>query len=182
MLPVIVLEALTPASHIDLACTADVDIVLKSIDGVLFGAHSHYLSAWTEAFPMPDNVLTLTEVVDLPEKAATLEIVLKFVHPQRPPAVDTISDDLLILIAEAVEKYGVYPGMEVCRLRMKQLTSTHPLQVLLYAIRHGHNDIIDDAASHSVYKRIEDAWKILRSNQSAYTAWVRFRTLQNKAC
>ncbi len=121
LLPVIVLEALTPASHIEPACTADVDIVLKSMDGVLLGAHLQYLSAWTDAFPMPDNVLTLarTEVVDLPENAATLEIVLKFVHPQRPPAVDTISDDLLILIAEAVEKYGVYPGMEVCRLRMK---------------------------------------------------------------
>ncbi len=70
---------------------------------------------------MPDNVLTLerTEVVDLPEDAATLEVILKFVHPQRPPATDTISDDLLVRIAEAVEKYGVYPGMEACRLRMK---------------------------------------------------------------
>ncbi|KAF8875463.1 hypothetical protein CPB85DRAFT_1568268 [Mucidula mucida] len=159
------------------ACTADVDIVLKSIDGVLFGAHLQLLSLLTEAFTMPDNVLTLerTEVVDLPEDAATLEVILKFVHPQRPPATDTISDDLLVRIAEAVEKYGVYPGMEACRLRMKQMTSTHPLQVLVYAVRHGHNDIIDDAASYSVYKHIEEAWKILRSNHIAYIAWTIYR-------
>ncbi|KAF9031707.1 hypothetical protein BDZ89DRAFT_616349 [Hymenopellis radicata] len=159
------------------ACTADVDLVLRSSDGIQFGAHLQYLSFSTAAFSIPDNVLKLdqTEVVDLSEDATTLEIILKFVHPQRPPAADNIADDLLVQIAEAVEKYGVYPGMEVCRLRMKQMTLTHPLQVLLYAVRHGHDDMVDVAASYSVYKHIEAAWKILRGSHITYIAWTIYR-------
>jgi hypothetical protein len=88
----------------------------------------------TEAFPNGDVVPRTDEIVDVTEDASVLTILLKFVHPSRPPVSDSFSPLLVIKLAEAVEKYGVFSGMEVCRLKMRFLDLPYCLATLMSEI------------------------------------------------
>ena len=102
-------------------CTVAVDIIFGSSDGPLVGFHSKYLAANARDFPVPDANLKAdeNETVPLPESQSILLLISEFIHPHRPPNAEEIPGQVVIDLAEAVEKYGVFSGMEVCRMRMK---------------------------------------------------------------
>ena len=100
---------------------ADADVTISSSDGVLFKVHRKNLELWSEGFPGSDVPVTVhdNEVVPLTERAATLELLFRYMYKERQPDLSAVPPDDLAELAEAAEKYMVYPAMEVCKVRME---------------------------------------------------------------
>jgi len=98
----------------------DADIIFRSADNVLFHIHSTNLSATTGGFPKAAEFPPRSdEYVHLTENASTLELLFQFIYPQRQPAVDKLEFTDLASLSEAVEKYQVYPAMQICMVSMR---------------------------------------------------------------
>jgi hypothetical protein len=60
------------------------------------------------------------EVVLMEENSDVLRLMLHYMHPHLPqPDSKAIPFSVLEPLANAVEKYLIYPAMEVCKLRME---------------------------------------------------------------
>ena len=101
-------------------CRLTVDIVLKSSDAKLFGAHSANLEMWSSGFPPVSfrNPSGSVDVVPLTEASDVLVLLLQYMHHHRQPDSRKFGFDVLSRLAEAVEKYEIFSAMEVCRIRM----------------------------------------------------------------
>ncbi|KAJ6496297.1 hypothetical protein C8R45DRAFT_823515 [Mycena sanguinolenta] len=95
-----------------------VRLLLVVSDGVLFRVHRKNLEICTEGFP-PSEFSNEGEVGELTEKAATLKLLFQFVYLKRHPALDTTPFKVLEPLAEASEKYRVFPAMNICHIRMR---------------------------------------------------------------
>jgi hypothetical protein len=94
-------------------------VTFSSSDGVLFKIHRKYLEVNAGAFP-PAEFATNDETVMLTESSAILELLFQFVYPKQHPDVDDIEPfELFAGVAEAAEKYEIYPAMSTCKLRMR---------------------------------------------------------------
>ncbi|KAJ6577822.1 hypothetical protein B0H19DRAFT_1337576 [Mycena capillaripes] len=123
----------------------DADVTFKSSDAVLFKVHRKNLEVCTEGFP-PAGFPTQGEVVDLQETSATLELLFQFVYPQRHPALDTTPFEILAPLAEASEKYQVFPAMNICHIRMRDMVHQHPVEVAVYATKHDYPFLVSEVA------------------------------------
>lgn len=98
-------------------CQVPIDIILRSSDEVLIGAHAANLEQWSEGFP-PADVAQSTdgkpEIVDLTEDAETLKTLLQCMHKAQYPDISTLEGDKLFALAHAAEKYRVHSAMAVC--------------------------------------------------------------------
>ncbi|KAJ7037236.1 hypothetical protein C8F04DRAFT_1093025 [Mycena alexandri] len=123
----------------------DADVVFKSSDGVLFRVHRKNLEVCTEGFPAGD-ISTLDEVIELTESSATLELLFRFMYPQRHPALDVTPFKILEPLAEASEKYQVFPAMNICHIRMRDMVNEHPVEVAVYAAKHDYPYLVSQVA------------------------------------
>ncbi|RDB27152.1 hypothetical protein Hypma_004612 [Hypsizygus marmoreus] len=135
----------------------DADITIQASDGTLFRVHTMNLRATTEGLS-PPPCATLDQVVQLTEDSATLDLLFQFMYPSRHPDLEDVHFNLLEHVAEAAEKYQVYPAMNMCKVRMKNQLSQYPDAVMLYAMRHGYPEIMDKAAprviAQTLYKTV----------------------------
>ncbi|KAJ3715097.1 hypothetical protein C8R42DRAFT_726037 [Lentinula raphanica] len=127
-------------------CTQKTDLVLQSQDGIRFGAHSTNLAAFSDAFPVIGSGIIANEVVKMTERADVVLLLLQLTHRQRWMRSDRIPFGLLQGLAEAAEKFFIPAIMEMCRVQMQAAVSKHPLDVFIYACKHGYDDIRDAAA------------------------------------
>jgi hypothetical protein len=68
--------------------------------------------------PLPGALLG--EVVQLPEDTTTLEKMFDFIYPRRQVDLDSkMEPEDLWKLAEASEKYQIYPAMYACKIRMQ---------------------------------------------------------------
>ncbi|KAJ7312451.1 hypothetical protein DFH08DRAFT_897024 [Mycena albidolilacea] len=125
--------------------SSSADIVFKSSDGVLFHVHRKNLEVCTEGFP-PSNISTQGEVVKLTETSVTLELLFQFIYPQRHPALDTTPFEILGPLAEASEKYQVFPAMNICHIRLRDMVNEHPVEVAVYAAKHDYPYLVSQVA------------------------------------
>ncbi|KAI5823272.1 hypothetical protein K523DRAFT_255457 [Schizophyllum commune Tattone D] len=125
-----------------------------------------------DAFPPPSATLAPGEVVPLEEDGDTLELLFRFVDREEYVRLEDVKFELLSRVAEAAHKYRVYSAMVACRPLMNAQHDKHPVDVLVYALKHGHADIADAAAPFTVGRRAEEMLKVLPS-QAEYTKWVR---------
>ncbi|KIM76285.1 hypothetical protein PILCRDRAFT_77930, partial [Piloderma croceum F 1598] len=88
----------------------DSDISVKSCDRVVFKLYVNNLRSASEAFTLPVGTLITDEIAQLDETAKVLELLFKFMYPRPQSAV---------AIAEAAEKYQVFPALSVCRIYVK---------------------------------------------------------------
>ncbi|KDR68757.1 hypothetical protein GALMADRAFT_78291 [Galerina marginata CBS 339.88] len=118
----------------------DADVTIQSSDGVLFRLHRKYLEANTSAFPGPDAGPIRSDrpedVVYVTEPADILEILFEFVYPRRHPTLEGIKAEILLPLAEAVEKYEVFSAVTTCDVQLKLCMLTHPAEVLSHAVKH----------------------------------------------
>ncbi|TFK63289.1 hypothetical protein BDN72DRAFT_963999 [Pluteus cervinus] len=121
------------------------DVVFLSSDGISFRIHRKNLDSTTGAFPGSEKQ-TGGGAVPLTETAGTLEILFQFCYPQPQPKLEKMDFKVLSPLADAVERYEVFPAMPACRRIMRMHLSQCPAQVLVYASRHGHKDLADEAA------------------------------------
>ncbi|KAF7372923.1 hypothetical protein MSAN_00498900 [Mycena sanguinolenta] len=129
----------------DVVDFADADVTFKSSDGVLFRVHRKNLEVCTEGFP-PSEVSSEGEVVELTEASVTLEILFQFMYPHRHPALDTTPFEVLEPLAEAAEKYQVFPAMNICHIRMRDMVNEHPVEVAVYATKHDYPYLVSEVA------------------------------------
>jgi hypothetical protein len=102
-------------------CSLPTDVVIKSLDGRLFGAHSENLAAHSEGFPPACFVSpeSTRDPVELTETSDVIEVMLKYMHNSRLATLEELSVTQVTDLADAAEKYLIYPLMEVCRLHIK---------------------------------------------------------------
>jgi len=158
-------------------CKLTVDIVLKSSDGELFGAHQQNLEIYTEGFPIAGST-TSSAPVSLEETAAVLRLMLRYTHHTRPPNLDDISFTLLSSLAEAVEKYTMYSAMEFCKIKMTHAMDDYPNEVFLYSVRHNYPDLADKAAKLTLKNSVSDFLVLIREgglHGDTIIRWLRYR-------
>ncbi|KAG5639914.1 hypothetical protein DXG03_002391, partial [Asterophora parasitica] len=98
---------------------ADADVVFRSSDGVLFHIHSKNLEVNTDGFPpVTPELSPQGSFVNLTENAKTLDLMFRFVYPRLIPPLDDVDYDTLAALAEAVEKYQVHTGKQLCSIFM----------------------------------------------------------------
>ncbi|KAF9472587.1 hypothetical protein BDN70DRAFT_886834 [Pholiota conissans] len=131
-------------------CALLVDIVLQSSDGVIFGAHMKNLAEFSEAFPRKDSVVVDEDVPILEESADVLKLMLQFMHHAPHPSLRNVPFTLLSSLAEAVEKYTIFSAIELCKVHMSFRAQEHPIDVLVYALRHNYPEIANETAALSL--------------------------------
>ncbi|KAI5886324.1 uncharacterized protein SCHCODRAFT_02641439 [Schizophyllum commune H4-8] len=153
---------------------ADV-IVFRSTDGTLFNVHPCNLRYTTDGPLAEDFHAVPGEEVQLPEDAATLEMLFGFVYPNMHPSLVDIPFSKFAAVAEAAEKYHVAAARTLCRaiIRLSALYKDHPLEILDFAFRHDHRDLLDLAAPFSLREEVETARQAL--SLPIFSAWVAYR-------
>ncbi|KAH9915334.1 uncharacterized protein B0H18DRAFT_1124990 [Fomitopsis serialis] len=148
---------------------------MSSSDGVLFKLHRNNLGVHSDVFPgvESDVVPAQDEIVLLGEKASTLELLFQYVYRQRQPDLGKLDAEELALLAEAAEKYCIYSAMEVCKIYMQAAIPKIPMDVLLYAARHGYTELCDEAAPHTINMDAEVVMRRLDSRM--FLNWILYR-------
>lgn len=103
---------------INLVSVNDADLTLQSSEKVLFKVHRVNLSTHSCIFP-GSEIPVSDEIVPFPEKAKILELLLQHIYPDTTPDMDGLEFPVLLLLADAAEKYHIFNLMEICRLHMK---------------------------------------------------------------
>lgn len=93
----------------------DADVVFKSCDDVLFTIHRKNLEICSGGFP-PLGFETHDEIVLLTESSETLELLFQYIYPNPQPDIRSSSFETILAVAEAAEKYEVYPAIYVCTI------------------------------------------------------------------
>ncbi|KAL1752020.1 hypothetical protein FB107DRAFT_220831, partial [Schizophyllum commune] len=145
-----------------------------SSDGMRLYIERAKLEREADAFPPPSATLDPGEVVPLEENGETLEMLFRFVDREEYVRLEDVEFDLLARLAEAAHKYRVYSAMSSCPdTPCRAQHDKHPVEVLVYALKHGHSDIADAAAPFTVGRRARDMLQTLPS-QADYLKWVGF--------
>ncbi|KAF6746338.1 hypothetical protein DFP72DRAFT_823321, partial [Ephemerocybe angulata] len=157
-------------------CHILVDLILRSSDKVLIGAHKANLETYSDGFPSADSVDDTHEPVDLTERAGTLKQLMHGMHKQKFVSLDTLRDaDTAFDLAEAAEKYLVYSVMAACS--EKCATTTSPVKAFCYGIKHDYPLIADAAARWTIDVEVKTMRESLNGDKSALLAWVRHFSL-----
>ncbi|KAG6905614.1 hypothetical protein DXG01_001687 [Tephrocybe rancida] len=93
----------------------DADVIFRSADKKLYRIHTNLLEFASDGFPPVEFKPGATEVVDLSEDSTTLEMMFRFVYPRLTPSLENIEIADLVRLAEAVEKYQIHAGMQMCK-------------------------------------------------------------------
>jgi len=124
---------------------SDADVTIKSSDGVLFHLHRKNLEMATGAFPGAEFDTRGEEVV-LTEPADVLEILFQFIYPRRHPTLQGMEFEGVFAVAEAVEKYEVFPGVNTCTWKLRDFLPDHAAEILGHAINYDYHALIDETA------------------------------------
>ncbi|KAK7038830.1 hypothetical protein VNI00_010460 [Paramarasmius palmivorus] len=157
------------------------DITLQSSDKVLFRIHRVNLEMHSQVFADAggSTIGTLDdEIVPLSEPSAVLELMLQYIYLQRQPDLRQVEFNLMKDLAEAVEKYEIFCAMGVCSQRMRECIAEHPIEVLLYAVRHKYPEIASESAEAAI--GMSPYLMLSRLPQSIFAAWIEYTdTYQN---
>ncbi|KAF8228750.1 hypothetical protein L208DRAFT_229663 [Tricholoma matsutake] len=153
-------------------CAIDSDVTVQSSDGVLFNLHRTNLQISFGSWELCMNFQG-DEIVQLPESSTTLDLLFRFCYPERHPDLDGLEFGVVAGLAEATEKYKLYSAINVCKIRMRDTFPQHALDILIYAAKHHHDDIIDMAAPLVVLRsRLSDLLHSLPPDQRIH--WVSY--------
>ncbi|KAH0578074.1 hypothetical protein H2248_005538 [Termitomyces sp. 'cryptogamus'] len=158
-------------------CSLEADLILVSSDGVSFAAHARNLERYSEGFPPssfnsgePDS-----QVVYLNESSNTVRLLLQYMHLRPQPDIEKLPFRELEELANAAEKYLIFNAMMVCKLCMKANASLWPMHVLKYAVKHGHKDLADQAASYTVVREPAEIEEFFGRNSQIFYIWLAYR-------
>ncbi|KAJ3909707.1 hypothetical protein F5879DRAFT_932453 [Lentinula edodes] len=143
--------------------TPDSDVEIVSNDNVVFYLHKKYLEINIGAFP-PAETPTNGEPVCLSESSETLEILFQFVYPRRYPLLETLDFDALMLLADAAEKYEVFPLIYACRSEFRNFLQTNSKSVLAFAAMHDYRELVIRLAPTMLDLSIPELVNILPNN------------------
>ncbi|KAH8832351.1 hypothetical protein DL96DRAFT_1581750 [Flagelloscypha sp. PMI_526] len=168
-------ELSIPSCHLCSDCAPD--LILESSDGIRFGAAAKNLHIYSEAFPAPESIQgNSTEIAVLAESSGTLKLMLQYMHRMPQPDLWKIEDITVLLdLGEAVEKYMIFPAMEIVKQRIRSMVPEHPVRIFAYAARQLHMDILAETI-HLVVDMDHQTMKAkLAGNPRALLAWFLYR-------
>ncbi|KAI4520315.1 hypothetical protein K525DRAFT_203991 [Schizophyllum commune Loenen D] len=145
-------------------------VVFRSIDQVLFNIHRVNLRVNTTGPFAEDFLAPKGDVADLTEDAKTLELLFRFIYSERHPTLADLPFDELLSLAEAAEKYGVAPAMNLCYVRLTLIYKDKPFEILVYAHKHAYTDLLDMCAPHTLGTPVEKVRTLLPA--SLLLAWI----------
>ncbi|KAJ7063680.1 hypothetical protein C8F01DRAFT_87217 [Mycena amicta] len=172
---------------------SDSDIAFRSSDQTIFRIHTKNLETHAEGFPptafaaahrpsltpspsssssQSSSSNTDLEIVDLTERAETLELLFQYIYPRRQPDLTVLPFPVLADLAEAAEKYQVYAAMDICRIFMGNGLQDNALTVLNYAVRHDYLEIADEAAPLTISLPLDEIGKHMHANYMG--SWIRY--------
>ncbi|GLB44795.1 hypothetical protein LshimejAT787_1801320 [Lyophyllum shimeji] len=167
----------TVCSTSELFNAADADIVFRSSDNVVFRIHARNLAVTSGGFP-PAGFSSADEIVDLTEEASTLELMFQFVYPRPQSSLEVLGFNELSKLAEAVEKYQIYPAMQLCNIFMTNALPENALGVLEYSMRHGYPSLSNRAAPFVTLERISASLNTV--SPTLLRAWIRYYDTWNE--
>ncbi|KII91404.1 hypothetical protein PLICRDRAFT_104776 [Plicaturopsis crispa FD-325 SS-3] len=151
------------------------DITFCSEDGLFFQVHRTNLDMHADRFPDADSTTSSpTNPIKLPESGDVLDLLFQYMYRQRQPDLATVPFKVLCGLAHAVEKYRVFPALEICKIHMRDAIPAHPLPVLVYAARYGHITLMDAAARESIGLPLEEVYATLGNDSKVLLAWVNY--------
>ncbi|KAF5380020.1 hypothetical protein D9615_006292 [Tricholomella constricta] len=149
----------------------DAEIVFQSADDVKFYIHRQNLVACTEGFSPPDPA-TFDDVVHLSESSSTLELLFRFIYPEPQPDLEEIDFSVLIMLAEAAEKYQVYSAVNICSIHLTKRLPEQSEEILVHALKHSNRKIVARAAPLLLGRSLEDV--LLKVPQPYQILWIRY--------
>ncbi|KAJ7026034.1 hypothetical protein C8F04DRAFT_123968 [Mycena alexandri] len=165
-------------------CALDSDLTIASSDGVLFKVHHKNLEVHSDVFASAEGATRPEngdEIVYLSETSDVLDLLFQYMYRQPQPELKDVEFSTFAGLAEAAEKYVVYSALGWCRMKMEESATTHPLQVLDYAVKHGHVDLANESAQQSMLSSVcgvAEAMDILEP--STFKKWILFQERWNK--
>ncbi|TRM57746.1 hypothetical protein BD626DRAFT_439025 [Schizophyllum amplum] len=140
-----------PKIHEKFSESTQSTIAFVSCDGTTFHVERAKLERAADFMPPSSEVPSSpTEPVALSEDAATLELLFRFAYCEVHIDLDTVRFETAAALAEAAEKYLVYSAMAVCHAHMKGQAKKHPVEVMRYAAKYNHRDILDVVAPYTI--------------------------------
>ncbi|KAF8635115.1 hypothetical protein AX15_000552 [Amanita polypyramis BW_CC] len=149
---------------------ADADITFQSVDGVQFRLHRKNLGCAAAAFPGAEFESNNDEIVPVPERSEVLDLLFRFMYPERQPNLRKVTFRVLADLADTAEKYEVYSAMATCHTHMTAEIEKHPLEVLIYGAKHDYPDLLDKAATLVIGQPLDNV--IDRMPPAVAIAWV----------
>jgi len=163
-------------------CIIGVDLVLKSSDGKVIGAHQRNMDAYTEGFPCaePGGVVSdAAEPVSLSEDAATLERLLHFCHKVDLPLLHDVGFNGMLALAETAEKHVAHVALCVCRAAMYPICTSDPTRAFAawaYAMRYNVPLLAAHAASATLGCSLLKVTKAAGADADRMVMpWIRYR-------
>lgn len=154
------------------AATTPTTIAFVSRDNTTFHIERAKLDRAADFSPPSSIASAPTELVRLTEHSRTLDLLFRYVYCDVTIDLDQYTFNDMSLLAEAADKYLVFSAMSVCRLYMKGQYMAHPIEVMIYAVKHDHRDILDVAAPYTIGNDLAFIKTILPA--SHVPAWVQF--------
>ncbi|TFK64790.1 hypothetical protein BDN72DRAFT_901271 [Pluteus cervinus] len=125
--------------------------------------------------------------IELPEPGKILKILFGFICPKDAANLTTatpevgIQDadfDTLLQVARAAQKYRVEHVIQICQLEMRRrashLDNCERRQVLAYAAKYRHYDLVDKVAPLLLGTSLPDMFDALDGEVDSQSAWVHY--------
>ncbi|KAL1747817.1 hypothetical protein HDZ31DRAFT_80118 [Schizophyllum fasciatum] len=148
----------------------------QASDGKHLGAHACSLATYGEAFPAVDGGVVTREPVGLVEDAATLRRLLAFMHLAPQPRIRALSCTEVLRLAEAAEKYIVHSATQVCAIVLESKVEEEPAMVLRFALKHGHPELANAAAPHTLKYTTNEMRTHYGTDDYALMKWLLYCT------
>ncbi|KAK7050029.1 hypothetical protein VNI00_005461 [Paramarasmius palmivorus] len=173
------LKSYSSSSPASSSLTLGCDIILKSSDGKLLGAHMKNLEIFNEGFPLEGSITCdLDDTVELTEDAETLRLLLLFSHNSSYPDLSKLDIDVVLALGDAAEKYGNHLAFMACSQTLGHFarrSSEHALKVLRFKASHSDFDEIEETARRTMDIPILDAMHILGRHHNIFRVWLQYQ-------
>ncbi|KAL1699479.1 hypothetical protein EV121DRAFT_284054 [Schizophyllum commune] len=100
--------------------------------------------------PRAADLMPLSDAdVHLPESAAVLELLFRFIYCELNIPLDTFLFPIVNRLAEAADTYMVHSARSACHQYMRTQYKDHPLEVAAYAVKHGCEGLLNLAMPYT---------------------------------
>ncbi|KAF5316714.1 hypothetical protein D9619_006758 [Psilocybe cf. subviscida] len=106
------------------------------------------------------------------ESANLLENVFQFIYPKKHNFPAKMSIEVLLAVAEAIEKYEVFSGKALSEIHLSAAIDKHPLKVLDFSLKYNYEALIDKSSKPCLALRLSES--ITAIPPSLVQKWIQY--------
>ncbi|KAI4517857.1 hypothetical protein K525DRAFT_273208 [Schizophyllum commune Loenen D] len=125
-------------------------IAFVSRDHILFNIERAKLERASDFSPPASVVSTPSERVRLTESSRALELLFRYMDGDVNINLDACEFSTVYELAEAAQKYILFTAIPVCRQYLRHHYKDNALEVLQFAVKYNHVDIMALVAPHTI--------------------------------